>query len=42
MTYEWDHRQATRDRIWKLASLVAGTLITVGIPTGIVLAAMGY
>ena len=41
MAYEWDQRQAARERIWKLASVVAGTLITVGIPTAIVLAAMG-
>lgn len=41
MAYEWDQRQATREPIWRLASLVAGTLITVGLPTAIVLAAMG-
>ncbi|MDF1635277.1 hypothetical protein [Mycoplana sp. MJR14] len=41
MAYEWDQRQAARERMWKLASVVAGTLITVGIPTAIVLAAMG-
>lgn len=42
MAYEWSGQRARRDRLWKVTTMIAATLVTVGIPTVIVLAAIAY
>lgn len=42
MQYQWDSQQAKRDQLWKLASMMAASLVSVGVPLGIVIAALRY
>ncbi len=42
MAYEWGEKRARRDRLWKVAAVLVVTLVTAGIPTAIVFAAMRY
>lgn len=42
MAYEWSEHRARRDRLWKVTTMIAATLATVGVPTVIVFAAMTY
>lgn len=42
MAYEWSEQRAKRDRLWKVTTMLVATLLTAGIPTMIVLAAMAY
>lgn len=42
MAYEWDVQRAKRDRFWKVTTMLVATLVTTGVPTVIVLAAMTY
>lgn len=42
MTYEWDAQRARRALVFRAASVVAATLVSVGVPMGIVIAALRY
>lgn len=42
MTYEWDAQRARRALIFRTASVVAATLVSVGVPMSIVIAALRY
>ncbi len=40
MTYNWDETGAKRDRRWRLAIVLMGTCVTVGVPTIILMIAL--
>jgi hypothetical protein len=40
MAYEWDGQRARRAKLFKLAFVVAATMFTVGLPVGLVVAAL--
>lgn len=42
MAYEWSEQRARRDRLWRVTTMLVATLVTAGIPTVIVFAAMRY
>lgn len=39
---QWDEVRAKRDRLWRLATILTASVVSVGIPTAIVIAALRY